>query len=166
MTGKERSGVVDLDTRGSKRNGQTRLTVVVMAFILAGCASDGDQEVSNQRKDTSPGEMVTTKITDPETGQSVSVLDSCQAYVEAPPELETLFDAVACTQITVQAAMVGAGSNTAVPEWRGCGVKEIPEVPRGMKRSMDGFCAKNPDKALKEALDIYWDESIKKGAFN
>ena len=146
------------------RNG---LTAILIAAALTGCA-DGqnrDQEPkatidSKLLFEINLDDEVTTKVTHRETGESVSIDDSCQTYNQSSPETEKLFDVVACTHVGVLIGMTEAGNQPPVPDGLQCGLPIAPEIPSGMKHSMDTYCELNPALPMRNALDIYWDDSI------
>lgn len=100
------------------------------------------------------------------SGVSVSTDDTCQAYNQSRPEIEILYRFLACTHIAVLIGTAPEETQPPEPEGSLCPFLIAPDISSRMKRTMDSYCVENPAQPIENALDLYWDESLKKGSFN
>jgi hypothetical protein len=148
-----------------------RAVLVILLFAVAGCAADGTS-ASKQESDSDPVLHIdidlegkrTTKLTHRVTGVSVSTEDSCQAYNRSPPDIEFLYDFVACTHVAVLMGTATAGTQPPEPEESLCALLLVPDTR--LKRTLNSYCTENPKQPVGNAVGLYWDESLRQGSFN
>jgi len=73
---------------------------------------------------------------------------------------------MACTHIAGKMGTVPAESRPPDPETSLCIFVIAPDFPSRLERTLSGYCAANPAQPIENALDLYWDESLKKGTFD
>lgn len=153
---------------------------LVLFATLAGCASNGQQAPEQESKvdfklhvDINLDNKPTMKVTNLVTGVSVSTDDTCQAYSQSRPENAILYRFLACTHIAVLFGTAPAESKPPEPEGSLCPFliapdisPHMPDISPRMKGTMDSYCAGNPAQPIENAINLYWDESLKKGSFN
>ena len=153
---------------------------LILSVTLAGCASEGKQAPEQESKvdsklhvDINLDNKPTTKVTHLVTGVSVSTDDTCQAYNQSRPEIQILYRFLACTHLAVLFGTAPAESKPPEPEGSLCPFliapdisPHMPDISPRMKWTMNSYCAGNPAQPIENAINLYWDESLKKGSFN
>lgn len=147
--------------------------ILVLLLTVSGCASDGSQAPERKaesdsvlRFDIDLDGTPTTRLTHRVTGASVSTGDTCQAYNQAPRDIEFLYDFLACTHIAVLIGTAPAGTDPPEPGESVCALLVVPADSSRLKQTLIGYCAENPAQPLGSAVGLYWDESLSKGSFD
>jgi len=143
------------------------LLAVAVVLLLLGCAPAAERKETTKQEVTIDLDLRgATRIVDSETGETVSTGDSCKAYLAATSRTEELYALASCSYIAAKISLARTDKQQALPGHPKCSIEPVPKMPAGMKNSMGSFCEENLTETVMDALDFYWDESIKKGAFN